>query len=149
MKKRLIRILYVEDNEHDVIATERAWKKHNIDNPLCIVRDGEECMDYLFHRGQYSDPKSSPRPGLLLLDLNMPKLDGIGVLELIRADESLKDLHVVVLTTSELDEDRINSYNLGVKGFIRKPVGFVNFAAAIQAINLYWVLVEPEDGISY
>ena len=139
-------MLYVEDNEHDVIATKRAWNNHHITNPLFIVRDGEECMDYLYHRGKYSDPKLAPRPSLILLDLNMPRLDGLGVLKLIREDESLKHIHVVVLTTSALDEDRIDSYQLGVKGFIRKPVGFENFSSAIRAINIYWELVELENG---
>lgn len=146
MNQSKMTVLYVEDNEHDVIATKRAWNNHHITNPLFIVRDGEECMDYLYHRGKYSDPKLAPRPSLILLDLNMPRLDGLGVLKLIRKDESLKHIHVVVLTTSALDEDRIDSYQLGVKGFIRKPVGFENFSLAIRAINIYWELVELENG---
>ena len=143
---KLVNILYAEDNEHDIVATKRAWKQHKIKNELWIVRDGEECMDFLLRREKYNDPESSPKPNLLLLDLNMPKLDGLGVLQEIRKHESLIHLHVVVLTTSTMDEDRIKSYDLGVKGYIMKPVGFESFATAIKSINLYWSLVEPSNG---
>lgn len=147
MADKSITILYAEDNEHDITATKRAWAKHKIKNALQIVRDGEECMDYLLRRGAYVDPASSPTPFLLLLDLNMPKLDGLGVLRKIRVEESLKDLAIVVLTTSKLDEDRLGSYDLGVQGYIMKPVGFENFSNAIKAINLFWEIVEPPRGV--
>ena len=137
MKDRPLVILLAEDNEHDVMATKRAWKKQAIKNPLYIVRDGEECLDYLHRRGPYSEAGVAPRPSLLLLDLNMPKLAGLDVLQHIRQDEDLKRLPVVILTTSKADEDRIQSYNLGVNAYIMKPVGFDNFAAAISRINLF------------
>lgn len=140
---RTINILYAEDNEHDIIATKRAWKKYGIENTLHIVKDGEECLDFLYRRGQYSDPVSAPMPFLLLLDLNMPKLDGLGVLREIKKNDALKHIHVVVLTTSNLDKDRVESYNLGVQSYIMKPVGFQNFAEAIKSINLFWEIVEP------
>lgn len=145
MKDRPLVILLAEDNEHDVMATKRAWKKQAIKNPLYIVRDGEECLDYLHRRGPYSEAGVAPRPGLLLLDLNMPKLDGLDVLQHIRQDDDLKRLPVVILTTSKADEDRIQSYDLGVNAYIMKPVGFDNFAAAISRINLFWELVELPD----
>ena len=148
MAENPINILYAEDNEHDVFATKRAWKKYKIKNSLYVVNDGEECMDFLYHRGNYSDPASSPRPFLMLLDLRMPKLDGLGVLREIRKNKSLKKMHVVVLTTARLAKDRIESYNLGVKGYIMKPVGFQNFAEAIRAINLFWNLVESANNNS-
>ncbi len=139
--KRSLVILMAEDNKHDIVATQRAWKTHNITNPLYIVRDGEECLDYLYRRGPYSDPGSTPMPHLLLLDLKMPKLDGFGVLKAIREDQRFQRLHVVILTTSDNDEDRVKSYDLGISAYIRKPVGFGNFAAAIKTINLFWELV--------
>lgn len=141
MTKSLV-ILLAEDNEHDILATKRAWKTNNIKNPLYIVRDGEECLDYLHRRGSYGNPETSPKPGLLLLDLSMPKLDGLSVLKHIRQDEHLRLLPVVILTTSKADEDRMKSYDLGVNAYIMKPVGFENFSAAINGINLFWELVE-------
>jgi CheY-like chemotaxis protein len=120
--------------------------KNKIKNPLYIVNDGEECMDFLCHRGKYSDKAAAPRPFLLLLDLNMPKLDGLGVLQKIKKEKSLKKLHVVVQTTSNLDRDRIESYNLGVNSFITKPVEFSKFEDAIKAINQFWEIVEPANG---
>ena len=138
-------VLIAEDNEHDLVATKRAWKKYNIANPLHIVRDGEECLDYLHQRGKYSEPGSAPRPGILLLDIKMPKMDGLAVLEHIREDEKLRRLPVVILTTSKAEEDRLRSYDLGANAYIMKPVGFQNFAEAVRTINLFWELVElPE-----
>jgi len=140
-------ILLVEDSSHDITAVERAWKRYNILNPLHVVHNGEECLNYLYQRGEYAPPKDAPRPGLILLDLNMPKLGGIEVLEHIRNAEEdwLNRLSVVVLTTSKLDEDQVNSYNLGVNAFIMKPVGFDNFAEAIRTIHVFWQLVELPD----
>jgi len=135
-------ILMAEDNEHDIFATRRAWKQNNIANKLHIVNDGEQCLDYLYRRGAYSDPASSPRPGLLLLDLNMPRLDGIGVLKVIRSDKAFCHLPVVVLTTSREDEDVIAIHDLCISAYIVKPVGFANFSEAIRRINLFWQLVQ-------
>ena len=140
--KRLI-VLLAEDNRHDVVATRRAWKLHGIENPLHVVRDGEECLDYLYRRGRYGEPGAAPRPGLLVLDIKMPKVDGLGVLRAIRSDERLRLLPVTMLTTSDQDEDRLQSYDLGANAFIRKPLGFEGFAAAIKAIAEFWQLVEP------
>lgn len=138
-------VLMAEDNKHDIIAAKRAWKVNNIANPLRIVKDGEECLDYLHQRGQYSQPGVAPRPGILLLDLKMPKLDGLTVLKHIREDEQLHHLPVIILTTSKLEEDRVRSYDLGVNAYIKKPVGFDNFSNAVKTINLFWELVElPE-----
>jgi len=135
-------ILMAEDSEDDIIATKRAWKKNNINNPLYIVKDGEECLDYLFRKNQYSDPEKSPRPGILLLDINMPKLDGHGVLKAVRENESTKNLPVIMLTTSKGEEDKIKGYNKNVNAYIIKPVGFDNFSEAIKRIELFWQLVE-------
>jgi CheY-like chemotaxis protein len=136
-----------EDDEHDILATRRAWKKYHISNPLYIVNDGEECLDFLHRRGKYSKPGTAPRPGILLLDIRMPKMDGLAVLKHIRQDGQLRRLPVVILTTSRAEEDRLRSYDLGANAYIVKPVGFNNFSDAVRTINLFWQLVDlPERG---
>lgn len=142
MNTKTFPVLLAEDSRHDIIAVQRAWKLHNILNPLYIVRDGEECLDYLLHQGKYQDAIEYPRPGLLLLDLNMPKLDGLSVLKAIREHPRHSRLPVVVLTTSKADEDKVRSYDLGVNAYIMKPVEFDSFGSAIRAINIFWQLVE-------
>ena len=140
-------VLMAEDDEHDILATRRAWKKHHISNPLYIVNDGEECLDFLHRRGKYGEPGTAPRPGILLLDIRMPKMDGLAVLKQIRQDEQLRRLPVVILTTSRAEEDRLRSYDLGANAYIVKPVGFNNFSDAVRTINLFWQLVDlPERG---
>ena len=147
MSKSPFVVLMAEDNEHDIVATKRAWKKHRIVNPLYIVRDGEECLDFLYQRGKYADQATAPRPGILLLDIKMPKMDGLTVLKHIREDEELRLLPVVMLTTSKADEDRLRSYHLGANAYIVKPVGFENFSESVRTISLFWQLVElPEEG---
>ncbi len=148
MGKKPFVVLMAEDNEHDIVATRRAWKKYNIANPLHIVRDGEECLDYLHQRGKHSEPGSAPRPGILLLDIKMPKMDGLAVLEHIREDAGFHRLPVVILTTSKAEEDRIKSYDLGANAYITKPIGFQNFAEAVRTINLFWALVELPEWIN-
>lgn len=142
MSKRPFVVLMAEDNEHDIIATQRAWKKHRIANPLYVVRDGEQCLDYLHRQNQYSEEATAPRPGILLLDIKMPKMDGLTVLRHIRKDPALRCLPVIILTTSKADEDRLRSYNLGVNAYVVKPLGFDNFSVAVRTINLFWELVE-------
>lgn len=146
MEQKTFVVLMAEDDEHDIVATKRAWKKNNILNPLYIVRDGEECLDYLQQRGKYREPGSAPAPGILLLDLKMPKLDGLGVLKYIRESDSFNQLPVVILTTSKDEEDRMKSYDLGANAFIVKPVGFDNFSKAVRAINIFWQLVDLPGG---
>ncbi|HID28905.1 MAG TPA: response regulator [Desulfobacterales bacterium] len=131
-----------EDDEHDIVATKRAWKMHHIANPLYVVNDGEECLDYLHRRGKYSQPGAAPLPGILLLDIKMPKMDGLSVLKHIREDKELRRLPVIILTTSRAEEDRLESYDLGVNAYIVKPIGFENFAEAVKAISCFWQLVE-------
>ena len=147
MEKQTFVVLMAEDDEHDILATKRAWKKNNILNPLYIVRDGEECLDYLHRRGKYIDPDSAPRPGILLLDIKMPKLDGLAVLKHIRMSEEFSRLPVVILTSSKQEEDRVKSYDLGANAFIVKPLGFDNFSRAVNAINIFWQLVELPGGV--
>lgn len=142
MESKPFVVLMAEDSEDDIIATKRAWKKNRIHNPLYIVNDGEECMDFLLQRGKYAEPDSAPRPGILLLDIKMPKMDGLAVLKQIREDKTLNHLPVIILTTSKAEEDKVESYKLGVNAYIQKPVGFKNFSDAIGAINIFWELVE-------
>ena len=139
-------VLMAEDDEDDIVATKRAWKKNNIANPLYIVKDGEECLDFLHRRGKYSEPGTAPRPGILLLDIKMPKMDGLSVLKHIREDGGLHRLPVIILTTSRTEEDRLRSYDLGVNAYIVKPVGFENFSEAVRTISLFWQLVELPGG---
>ncbi len=146
MNKKPLVILMADDNQDDIIATRRAWEKNKIANQLYIVNDGEECLDYLYQRGKYSRPEDAPRPGLLLLDIKMPRLDGLGVLKHIRQDAGLHCLPVVILTTSEIEQDRLKSYDLGANAYIVKPVGFCNLSEAIKAINVFWELVELPEG---
>ncbi len=142
MAKKPFVVLMAEDDEHDIIAIKRAWKKNKIANPLYIVPNGEACLDYLHQRGKYVKPEDAPRPGILLLDIKMPKMDGLTVLKHIREDENLNRLPVIILTTSKDEEDRMKSYELQVNAYIVKPVGFDNFSEAVKTINLFWELVE-------
>jgi CheY-like chemotaxis protein len=142
MEKEPFAVLMAEDDEHDIVATKRAWKKHHIANPLYVVNNGEECLDFLHHRGKYTDPALAPHPGILLLDIKMPKMDGLTVLKNVRGDEKLRRLPVVILTTSKAEEDRYRGYELGANAYIVKPVGFENFSDAVKTISLFWQLVE-------
>lgn len=139
-------VLMAEDDEHDIIATRRAWKTHHMANPLFIVNDGEECLDYLFRRGGFAGPGAAPRPGILLLDIHMPRLDGLATLRHIRESGEFRCLPVIMLTTSRGEEDRLRSYDLGANAYIVKPVGFENFAEAIRTIQLFWQLTELPGG---
>jgi DNA-binding response OmpR family regulator len=143
--KELI-VLMAEDDEHDVMATRRAWKANRMANRLFIVNDGEECLDYLFRRGSFCDPASAPTPGIVLLDINMPRMDGLETLKAIRDCARFKHLPVIMLTTSKAEEDRVKSYAYGANAYIVKPVGFENFSEAIRTINLFWKLVELPGG---
>lgn len=143
-------ILLAEDDRADQVLTRRALERGKLKNDLYIVEDGEEALDYLLRRGKYVNPEDSPRPDLVLLDLNMPKLDGREVLAEIKRHESLRNLSVIVLTTSSQDEDVLRSYDLGVSSYITKPVSMEQFVSVIQTIQEYWFEVvvlppTPED----
>jgi CheY-like chemotaxis protein len=134
-------ILLVEDNPDDVKLTERALKKSKILNELLVAQDGVEALDYLSGTGKYAGRDTSVLPQVVLLDLKMPRMDGLEVLQRIRADERTKFLPVVVLTTSSEDRDRIESYKLGANSYIRKPVDFDQFVSAVQNLGLYWLVL--------
>lgn len=142
-----ITILMADDDPEDRMLAEEALEEARLANDLRFVEDGEELIDYLKRRGKYSDPKNSPRPGLILLDLNMPRKDGREALEEIKADPMLKTLPVVILTTSEADEDILRSYDLGASSYITKPVTFDGLVNIMRALKVYWFeIVElPEN----
>jgi CheY-like chemotaxis protein len=134
-------ILLVEDNPDEVALTMRALKKGNIVNEIQTVRDGVEALDYLLGKGPYAGRQL---PAVVLLDLNLPKVSGIEVLQRMRADERTKLVPVVILTSSKEDQDLLNGYKFGANSYIRKPVDFSQFAQAIQQLGLYWLVInEP------
>ena len=133
----LISILLADDDEEDLQMTVDALRESRLSNDVRMVRDGEELMDYLFRRGSYADG-NAPTPGLILLDLNMPRKDGREALAEIKADPDLRQIPVVVLTTSQADEDIIRSYDIGANSFITKPVGFDSLVMAMKALGRYW-----------
>jgi CheY-like chemotaxis protein len=143
---RPITILIADDDAEDRELAQRSLRAARLDNDLRFVCDGEELMDYLLRRGRYADPASSPRPGLLLLDLQMPKRDGFACLRELRGDPSLRSLPVVILTTSSAERDVFNSYDLGVNSYITKPVTFVGLVAAMTAIADYWFRIVALPG---
>lgn len=134
-------ILLVEDNPDDVALTLRALKKNNILNEIVVARDGVEALDFLFGAGDYAGRDTGILPQLVLLDLKLPKLDGIEVLRRLRADERTRLLPVVILTSSDEQRDVLNAYSLHANSYIRKPVDFAQFCAAVQQMGLYWLLL--------
>jgi len=142
MKKGII--LLVEDNPDDVELTLLSLQKHNISNEVVVVRDGAEALDYLFTTGAYADRDRSIMPAVILLDLKLPKIDGLEVLRRLRADERTKLLPVVILTSSKEEQDMLNGYKLGANSYVRKPVDFDQFSDAVKQLGLYWLLLnEP------
>jgi CheY-like chemotaxis protein len=134
-------ILLVEDNPDDQALTLRAFKKHNITNEVVIARDGSEALDYLFGTGRHAGRDPSQAPQLVLLDLKLPKVDGLEVLRQLRADERTRLLPVVVLTSSTEERDVVESYRLGANSYVRKPVDFTEFIEAARQLGLYWLLL--------
>jgi two-component system response regulator len=134
-----IPILLVEDDENDILITKRAFERYNFTNDLYVTRDGEEALEFIYRKGDYAG-EDLPTPGLILLDINMPKMNGIEVLRHLKNDPEKRRIPVVMLTTSRRDQDMIESYNLGVNSYIVKPVDFTKFLEAISTINLYWSL---------
>jgi two-component system response regulator len=139
MKNKVI--LLVEDNPDDVALTLRALKKSKIMNEVVVAQDGVEALEYLFGTGKYAGRDTRVLPQVVLLDLKMPRMDGLEVLQSVRSDERTKLQPVVVLTTSSEDRDRVESYKLGANSYIRKPVDFHQFADAVQKLGLYWLVL--------
>lgn len=134
----LVPILIADDDEEDRMLARDALTESRLANPLYFVDDGVELLDFLFRRGRYVDPASSPRPGLILLDINMPRMTGLEALREIKRDEELRRIPVVILTTSRADEDIIRSYDLGVNSFISKPVTFEGLVDVMRLLGTYW-----------
>lgn len=141
-------ILLVEDNPDDIELTMRAFRKNNIANNLMVARDGVEALDYLFCRGAFSDRNIDDIPRLILLDLKLPKMDGLQVLEALRAEDSTKLVPIVILTSSREEQDLISGYKFGANSYVRKPINFNEFVDAVRNIGLYWLLINepPPDG---
>jgi two-component system, response regulator len=133
-------ILLVEDNPDDVELTIRAFEKNNIRNKVVVVRDGVEALDYLFATGSYSGRDINDLPVLVLLDLKLPRIDGLEVLKQIRLNQFTRLLPVVILTSSNHEQDLIKGYELGVNSYVRKPVAFEQFTEAVKHLGLYWLL---------
>ena len=134
-------ILLVEDNPSDVGLTQRALAKSHVSNELVVAEDGQEALDYLFGAGAHAGRDVTELPALVLLDLKLPKVDGLQVLRQIRADDRTRRLPVVILTTSKEEQDVAQSYDLGANSYIRKPVDFTQFAQAVEHLGLYWLVL--------
>ena len=141
MITNVMEILLVEDNPRDVEMTLRALGKHNLANKVHIAKDGAAALDVLFARGAYAHRDAHRVPKVVLLDLKLPKVSGLEVLRTIKGDKQTRTIPVVVLTSSQEEKDMVESYRLGANSYIVKPVGFENFAAAIQEVGLYWLLL--------
>jgi two-component system response regulator len=134
-------ILLVEDNADDVTLTLRAFKRSHVMNTIAVARDGIEALDFLFARGAYEDRAGAPLPTLIILDLKLPKLDGLGVLKALRADKRTRLLPVVILTSSKEEQDLISGYSLGANSYVRKPVDFAEFVEAVKVLGIYWLMM--------
>jgi CheY-like chemotaxis protein len=145
MRKKII--LLVEDNPDDELLAIRALEKNNIMNEVVVARDGAEALDYLFGAGAYTGRDMSVMPQIILLDLKLPKIDGLEVLRRLRNDERTKLLPVVVLTSSKEERDLTESYSLGANSYIRKPVNFAQFTEAIRQLGLYWLVLNESPPV--
>ena len=134
-------ILLVEDNPNDEVLAIRALKKNNIGNEVVVARDGVEALDFLFGRGKHAGRDTGEMPQVVLLDLKLPKVDGLEVLRQLRADERTRHLPVVVLTSSDEERDMISSYDLGANSYVRKPVDFAEFVEATRQLGMYWLVL--------
>lgn len=139
LKESIIQILLVEDNPNDAEMAMHALRKGHLANQVDWVKDGEAALDYLFHRGEYNGRKDKPK--VVLLDLRLPKLDGIDVLRTLRASPDTRELPVVVLTSSKEERDIVETYKLGVNSYVSKPVVFKEFVETVSNLGLYWVLI--------
>ncbi len=146
-RSKPITILMADDDADDRLMTKEAFEESQLRNELRFVENGAELLDYLYHRNKFSDPESSPRPSIILLDLNMPKKDGREALAEIKGDPELSTIRVIVLTTSKAEEDIYRTYNLGAASYITKPVTFESLVDVIRTLGKYWLeIVELDDG---
>jgi len=146
MNDNKVEILLVEDNPHDAELTIRALKKANLANQLIHLRDGAEAIDFLFGKGLYADRNIGNRPKVILLDIKMPKVDGIEVLRQLKLHEDTRTIPVVIMTSSKEEQDIITSYDLGVNSYVVKPVDFEGFAKAVSELGFYWLITNQAIG---
>ncbi len=135
-----INVLLVEDDEVDVMSVKRAFMQNNITNPLYVVENGEEALDFLLQDGEFANPDLAPRPSLILLDLNLPRMNGLELLEIVKSNAELCEIPVVVLTSSTMESDIKYSFRNGVAGYVVKPVTFEKFVQAVAILDMYWTL---------
>jgi two-component system, response regulator len=148
MKPDETEILLVDDSPDDIDLTLHALRREKLTNHIAIARDGEEALDFLFCRGAFADRCSKQLPRLILLDLKLPKVDGMEVLRQIKGDARTKLIPVVILTSSKEERDLANGYNLGVNSYIQKPVDFTEFRETVKALGLYWVLINQPPALT-
>lgn len=141
MRQKSITILMADDDLDDLEMTREALHESRVHNELVTVTNGEECLDYLYHTGKYSGNDAATRPGLILLDLNMPRIDGREVLKKIKQDPNLRSIPVIVLTTSKAEEDVFKTYDLGVNSYIVKPVDFAQLVDIMKTLDRYWFTI--------
>lgn len=141
MKGKPVDILLVEDNEDHIELTLRALKNNNLINDIHVVKDGQEALDFVYHQGKYEDTEKYPRPGLILLDIHLPKMNGFEVLETLKKDPDVKSIPIIMLTTSSRDEEIAKSYAGGANSYVTKPVDFEEFVKKIKDMKLYWTIV--------
>ena len=140
MNPRTIPILLAEDNDDHAELITDALKEHNVLNTIYRAKDGQEALDYLYHKDQFANESEFPRPQLILLDLRMPRKDGMEVLKTVKEDANLKSIPVVILTTSKKEEEVVKGYHLGANSYLTKPIDFVEFVDKLKALNVYWIL---------
>jgi len=140
MQGKPVDILLVEDNPDHAELTIKALKQNNVSNEVYVVNDGQEALDFMYHRGKYADEKNFPRPGLILLDIKLPKVDGIEVLKQLKDDPQFKSIPVIMLTTSDRDEEIAKSYAGGANSYVVKPMDFEEFMKKVRELKLYWTI---------
>ena len=141
MNKAPVEIVFIEDNKYDVELTLRALKKNNLSNNILVLEDGEKALNYFYAKGKFQNRNIEEKPKLILLDLKLPKVNGLDVLKKIKSDERTKIIPIVILTSSKEEKDIIESYKLGVNSYIVKPVDFNKFVEAVGQVGLYWLLL--------
>ena len=141
MNQEAVNILLVEDNDDHIELTKRALEENGVLNKIYVAKDGKEALDFLYNRDKYSDRAEAPKPGLILLDVKLPKIDGFEVLKQVKGDPDLKLIPIIMLTTSSRDEEIAKGYSEGANSYVTKPVDFNEFVAKIKNLQMYWVLV--------